>query len=1726
MLKQTSLIVLLISLILLFLLFGCTVEQDICGNLVCEIDSENEQNCPIDCELKHSYQDRQEIDLNGFQELAEKFLAKYDGNSLLILDKKTGRKIAKINNAKVDYTRFNPTEYLFNGGEDEDGYTLIRDLDLFEGETKTLYVQKTNPNSSSICFTDEEGLWTKKDIGKTCAKIDCPGEIGHYKCEISQGYFEISGLKHSGAVEVNPDCTQASNYGDQRVCVSENNTAPRLVNQPLVVLIKRPLNNTEYPVQATVRISAMATDPDGIITKVEFYKNNTELIYTDVTPPYTTVLEGLPVGTYVITAKAYDNQNATTTSKPVIFHVTNATSFSPTNQNVLCVYNSNVAMSKGICDYYLKKRPGAYSLGLNVPDDAFPSWERFKKEGMSGDKFLSYVVRPTYAYLDSHPEMKITHIAIAKGLPITVFDTAKKLPFGNNLACMFKEGGCTPDDAKLIINSAAYLLAYEGDWRNANTVEDYLFDEDYVVFESNEKNAVVPKPKQDMMLYNSLYREENTVKHFNPFIYTREDYVINPRFAVSHLTGFDIDDITKMIDKAQQPAPNVLQSFFAFPVKDESIADFEWPMGSVGITRDSLVGASNSSNPVSFRKPLVAYSSWGVHQGYRHDWIAGNPMVRSEVANRAVFNSIESWNAATMMGSPNDPERSTRQGLIADAISKNAFGGSNYSNSFSAAFGNVYEPSIAGIVSVVKFYSNYAGGLTIGESFLKSFNHGYYSFNTIIGDPLMRITDAPLVERTIQYIHPGCLTPDSSKIDKGAWICSDNFHKKQCLSNKSELGNEVTCLEGCFQGHCKEEYNFSYPKLILKGNSQKYAISIPVLVEGKTIPEIFQGVKEDIAFQIYDSENSTWGPNIYYDFEWSGNVKKKINSGDGILVWAQSDQEIELAGASLTESPKINLRSGFNFVGLPFCGEKYTASQVLLELSNLGANCNLIYNSNLTVKSWPALFWSKNTSENFQGQKADFRLNNYEAYWIKCGENTNIAWTPSCSPPSPNKAPTTSITRPSNNQNFVAPAMVEISAMATDPDGTITKVEFYANETLLGTDTTSPYNYLWTNPRQGVYTLKTRAYDNLNEASDSNVVNVVILPANQRPLVSITNPIASSVFHVPANIIITTTATDPDGTITKVEFYDGDTLLAERVNPPYLYYYSNVVPGIHEIKIKAYDNQNAVAVAGPVLVHVNRLPVVSVTSPLNNAWYPARATVRISAMATDPDGIITKVEFYKNNTELIYTDVTPPYTTVLENQPIGTYVITAKAYDNHNAVVVSRPVNINVGATNQPPLILITSPLDGANVKMPVDLNILTSVSDSDGVVSGVEFFVNSQKIGEKTSPPFNYTWRPDRVGTYQIFARATDNNRASTNSQTITVNFYSNAPPQVSITRPAFDAEFNEPAFFEIVATATDPDGTITKVEFYGNDQKISEFTSPPYALPITNLTEGTHYFKAIATDNEGSQAVSTQIRVLVNGNQRIPQNLSPNVLIIKPTEGQQFSEKETIIVMVDATDEDGVIKKVEILLDNLKIAELVSSPYLIDLKNLTKGTHTLSVNAIDNKDAYSTTTVNFTIVETTPPQERKLTSVTSITPQKDDNNKISGLRVKLINETNAQQDLKLKIQIKNAQGEIDFNQTEDINLIRTNGETTLLFADSWNPKAAGEYEITVDLYSPSGLEKIGSYNKKIKITENDLRRIIVTTIANNPIVLAFIAGLIIAVIILIITSIDWIKKAMNEEQ
>jgi len=189
--------------------------------------------------------------------------------------------------------------------------------------------------------------------------------------------------------------------------------------------------------------------------------------------------------------------------------------------------------------------------------------------------------------------------------------------------------------------------------------------------------------------------------------------------------------------------------------------------------------------------------------------------------------------------------------------------------------------------------------------------------------------------------------------------------------------------------------------------------------------------------------------------------------------------------------------------------------------------------------------------------------------------------TSTISPVVANQPPVVSISSPSKSASFTSPATITVNATASDPDGTIVKVEFFQGNVKIGEKTTSPYSITWNEVPEGTYSLTAAATDNANSKTVSAAVSITVVkpvtPINQSPLVSISSPTKGISFTAPATVTIDVNASDPDGSITKVELFNGAVKLYEKTAAPYSFTLKDLPAGSYELKAVATDNMKAIA---------------------------------------------------------------------------------------------------------------------------------------------------------------------------------------------------------------------------------------------------------------------------------------------------------------------------------------------------------------------------------------------------------------------------------------------------------------------------------------------------------------------------------------------------------------------
>lgn len=233
--------------------------------------------------------------------------------------------------------------------------------------------------------------------------------------------------------------------------------------------------------------------------------------------------------------------------------------------------------------------------------------------------------------------------------------------------------------------------------------------------------------------------------------------------------------------------------------------------------------------------------------------------------------------------------------------------------------------------------------------------------------------------------------------------------------------------------------------------------------------------------------------------------------------------------------------------------------------------------------------------------------------------------------------------------------------------------------------------------------------------------------------------------------------------------------------------------------------------------------------------------------------------------------IASPWSIVWASPPLGTHTLTARATDSLGAQTTSTARTITLSETNLPPTVSLTAPANNAAFIAPATVTVTANAAapEANGTVASVEFLANGSPIGSSTTRPYTLAWSATTPGSYQLTARATDEQGASTTSALRTITVLANQAPAVSLTSPTAGQSFNAPASIQLTAEASDPDNALAKVEFFQGATLIATILNAPYAHTWENVAAGSYQITAKATDALGAETLTGPITVTVTNPQ-----------------------------------------------------------------------------------------------------------------------------------------------------------------------------------------------------------------------------------------------------------------
>jgi hypothetical protein len=568
-----------------------------------------------------------------------------------------------------------------------------------------------------------------------------------------------------------------------------------------------------------------------------------------------------------------------------------------------------------------------------------------------------------------------------------------------------------------------------------------------------------------------------------------------------------------------------------------------------------------------------------------------------------------------------------------------------------------------------------------------------------------------------------------------------------------------------------------------------------------------------------------------------------------------------------------------------------------------------------------------------------------------------------------NEKPVAVVTSPAHGTTFNAPATINITATASDPDGdAITKVDFvaYSSETgsvPLGTDTTAPYEFTWTGVPVGTWSINAYPTDSKGLRGDSTPVVHVFVVDPTGANVSITSPTENQVFTEGGYVPI---AVNVSSSVNLVEVRDqNNNLVGRMTSSPWSTQWRVMNVGNYTLTATAFTQTNQQAVSAPVNITVN---------PINH-----RITGRIidSVTNTGIGGLTLRLTSPTN----------PSITAQAVTDSSGSYLFTGLGATPNDGVAITP---LSSGYTFDPPTrnivylgyinweyqvfvataetqidVALTSPTNGQSFTAPATINLAATATSGAGTITQVEFLRRNPNgsttlLAADTTAPFEHQLTGVAAGSYTYLARATDSSGATAES----------ADAGVTVRLATVD----------LSGRVTDQAGAgVANVEVYvGGGYAWSVRTNANGDFTFTDLPGGQNYYVTPQPANTITYTpVSrsfTNVLSDITGIDFVASapNQSPSPQFVSPAGGGTYSIAEPIPLHVEANDPDNNVTHFSVIANNGSSAPTIAQVNTGTINTLWQpaapGNYTLTAVVRDGGPVQTTVSISITVTPSGP--------------------------------------------------------------------------------------------------------------------------------------------------------------
>jgi endo-1,3(4)-beta-glucanase len=447
------------------------------------------------------------------------------------------------------------------------------------------------------------------------------------------------------------------------------------------------------------------------------------------------------------------------------------------------------------------------------------------------------------------------------------------------------------------------------------------------------------------------------------------------------------------------------------------------------------------------------------------------------------------------------------------------------------------------------------------------------------------------------------------------------------------------------------------------------------------------------------------------------------------------------------------------------------------------------------------------------------------------------------------------------------------------------------------------------------------------------------VPANKMATskdIEVSGILSSDFSQAFPNGSINLSATITGISVTKVEFYDGNTLIGTLMDAPFTQKATNLELGIHRIYARIYSgdlfnvtNIIAVQVGSQVPYPGKAIEIPGTIDAGNYDKFEGGAGQGISYV----DVSIANEGGYRPSEYVDASQGTSEGATVgwisagewleysVDVKTAGVYTLNFRYASGNASGGGPFHIELDDKKISADILMATTGKWDIwanktiTNLEMPAGRHILKLVFDNGEFNLGKMSFAYSAPLGynpplanagtnvkvllpatngsldgslcsDPDNDPLSYSWDqiygPSKIvfsdntnvspgisnleyGIYQCRLTVSDGIYTSSSDVMVIVTLLTNLEPYVSITSPSDNASFFEGKSIMLSVNATDLDGIISLVEFFEGANKIGEVSASPFSITWTGGSIGEYIITAKATDDGGAASTSAPINVII---------------------------------------------------------------------------------------------------------------------------------------------------------------------------------------------------------------------------------------------------------------------